>query len=39
MLDFNRAIELIRRNGGFKSNSNDSSYYRTYGKTKGIKTH
>ena len=31
------AIELIRRNGGFKSNSNDSSYYRTY--TMGIKTH
>lgn len=30
MIDFNRAIELIRRNGGFKSNSNDSSYYRTY---------
>ena len=30
MIDFDRAIELIRRNGGFKSNSNDSSYYRTY---------
>lgn len=30
MIDFIRAIELIRRNGGFKSNSNDSSYYRTY---------
>ena len=30
MIDFNRTIELIRRNGGFKSNSNDSSYYRTY---------
>lgn len=30
MIDFNRAIELIRRNGGFKPNSNDSSYYRTY---------
>lgn len=30
MIDFNRAIELIRRNGGFKPNRNDSSYYRTY---------
>ena len=30
MIDSNIAIELIRRNGGFKSNSNDSSYYRTY---------
>ena len=30
MIDFNRAIELIRRNGGFQPNSSDSSYYRTY---------
>ena len=30
MIDFNRVIELIRRNGGFKPNRNDSSYYRTY---------
>ena len=30
MIDSNIAIELIRRNGGFKLNSNDSSYYRTY---------
>ena len=30
MIDFNRAIELIRRNGGFKPNKKDLSYYRTY---------
>ena len=30
MIDFNRAIELIRRNGGFKPNRRDTSYYRTY---------
>lgn len=30
MIDFNDAIELIRRNGGFKSNQKDTSYYRTY---------
>ena len=30
MIDFNRAIELIRRNGGFKPNRNDPSYCRTY---------
>ena len=30
MIDFNTAIELIRRNGGFKPNRRDTSYYRTY---------
>lgn len=30
MIDFNRAIELIRRNGGFKPNKKDSSYYITH---------
>ena len=30
MIDFNTAIELIRRNGGFKPNRGDTSYYRTY---------
>ena len=30
MIDFNQAIELIRRNGGFKPNRKDTSYYRTY---------
>lgn len=30
MIDFDKAIELIRRNGGFKPNNNDSSYYRVY---------
>lgn len=34
MVDFNTAIELIRRNGGFKPNKRDDSYYRTY-KTQG----
>ena len=34
MVDFNTAIELIRRNGGFKPNKRDNSYYRTY-KTQG----
>lgn len=34
MADFNTAIELIRRNGGFKPNKRDYSYYRTY-KTQG----
>lgn len=29
MIDFNTAIELIRRNGGFKPNRRDTSYYRT----------
>lgn len=30
MIDFDIAIELIRRNGGFKPNRRDTSYYRTY---------
>lgn len=30
MIDFNTAIELVRRNGGFKPNSREDSYYRTY---------
>lgn len=30
MVDFNQAIQLIRDNGGFKPNANDSSYYRVY---------
>lgn len=30
MIDFDVAIELIRRNGGFKPNKRDTSYYRTY---------
>lgn len=30
MIDFDIAIELIRRNGGFKPNKRDTSYYRTY---------
>lgn len=30
MIDFNTAINLIRRNGGFKPNDYDDSYYRTY---------
>jgi len=30
MIDFNQAISIIRRNGGFKSNRKDTSYYRTY---------
>lgn len=30
MIDFEQAIDLIRRNGGFKPNEKDSSYYRTY---------
>ena len=30
MIDFNTAVELIRRNGGFKPNKKDTSYYRTY---------
>lgn len=34
MIDFNTAIELIRRNGGFKPNKREDSYYRTY-KTHG----
>ena len=34
MVDFNTAIELIRRNGCFKPNKRDGSYYRTY-KTQG----
>ena len=34
MVDFNHTIELIRRNGCFKPNKRDDSYYRTY-KTQG----
>ena len=34
MVDFNTAIELIRRNGCFKPNKRDDSYYRMY-KTQG----
>ena len=34
MVDFNTAIELIMRNGCFKPNKRDDSYYRTY-KTQG----
>ena len=30
MIDFDVAIELIRRNGRFKPNKRDTSYYRTY---------
>ena len=30
MINFNTAVELIRRNGGFKPNKKDTSYYRTY---------
>ena len=30
MIDFNQAISIIRRNGGFKPNRKDTSYYRTY---------
>ena len=30
MVDFNQAIRLIKDNGGFKPNANDSSYYRVY---------
>ena len=30
MIDSNITIELIRRNGGFKPNKRDTSYYRTY---------
>ena len=30
MIDFNKAISIIRRNGGFKPNRKDASYYRTY---------
>ena len=30
MVDFNDTIEDIRKNGGFKPNKNDTSYYRTY---------
>lgn len=30
MIDFNIAINAIRRNNGFQPNRNDSSYYRTY---------
>ena len=30
MIDFNRAISIIRRNGCFKLNKKDTSYYRTY---------
>ena len=30
MIDFNRAIELIRRNCNLKPNRRDNSYYRTY---------
>lgn len=30
MIDSNRAIELIRRNGSFKPNRRDASFYRTY---------
>lgn len=30
MIDFNTAIELIRRNGNLKPNRMDNSYYRTY---------
>ena len=34
MVDFNTVIELIRRNGCFKPNKIDGSYYITY-KTQG----
>ena len=30
MIDFRKAINLIKRNGGFYSNKQDDSYYRTY---------
>jgi hypothetical protein len=30
MIDFNRTISIIRRNGCFKPNKKDTSYYRTY---------
>ncbi|MBR5788100.1 MAG: hypothetical protein IKY35_05370 [Muribaculaceae bacterium] len=30
MIDFNTAINLVQRNGGFKSNKREDSYYRTY---------
>ena len=30
MIDFNQAVSIIRRNGGFKPNRKDTSYYRTY---------
>ena len=30
MIDFDEAISIIRRNGGFKPNRKDTSYYRTY---------
>lgn len=30
MINFNQAISIIRRNGGFKPNRRDTSYYRTY---------
>ena len=30
MVDYNNAISVIRDNGGFKPNEDDSSYYRTY---------
>ena len=30
MIDFNRTIELIRRNGDFKPNKSDASYHKTY---------
>ena len=30
MIDLDVAIELIRRNGGFRPNKRDTSYYRTY---------
>ena len=30
MIDFNQAVSIIRRNGGFKSNMKETSYYRTY---------
>lgn len=30
MIDFNKAIDVFRRNGGFKPNNQDTSFYRTY---------
>ncbi len=30
MINFDEAISIIRRNGGFKPNRKDTSYYRTY---------
>ena len=30
MINFDQAVSIIRRNGGFKPNRKDTSYYRTY---------